>query len=380
MHVTAPILPVRSLRWLLGTSLVGLLGAGGCDAPSPAETRSKRLTAPRIEAPLRCEEQDCTQREHPLPNGLDQVLHWDPCGGQPFRYIVDGQLEAGRDFLRIGNRGFSGLFSERSASAQGPVRIELHTDNSTPSQGIFALHATCPSDEASQANQAIPAPPEEPQGPLSCTGTRCQSERPVPNSIDDRVNWDPCQGGPFRYAGQVSLERGYDYLIVDGVGYSGTNQGLSGLATGPIEVRLSTDYSTASMGIARLDATCVPKAAQLAEHPPAQDPPKASASFLRCEGERCNSPRSPIDNKVRVSASWDPCQGGAFNYRGKIHFEDSYDRLWIGLTSFRGRQEISGRARGAVIVRIQTDDSVKSPGIEFLHAQCEQEPPQGKKE
>ena len=91
---------------------------------------------------------------------------------------------------------------------------------------------------------------------------------PLPNSISDQTNWNPCPGRSYSWTAQGQFERIYDRACVGGIATSGLlglclggtelndNGPWSGSESGPITVSIATDSSISSTGLTSLVAIC----------------------------------------------------------------------------------------------------------------------------
>lgn len=361
-----------------------LLTLGSCSGPDDNTPANPNM--PGQNGPIQCLGTQCTQPIKPLAANIQQNLLWDPCAGAPFSYVIDGYFEANKDTIQIGDSMFTGPLDKRMGHvARAPANIRLVTDATGVSPGLSSLVATChPHPGSTPTGPGTPmgthtSPGTNPGtgpgtnpgptdlGVLSCSGLSCTTGgKPLRHLDLSSVLWNPCNGGAFFYSGKASLEDGQDFLFIDSRSFTGAQVALDGEASGPVTVRLQTNASQHSAGIHHLVAKCK-------DTGPKPEP----VEYLRCPGLSCETPQPTLANDLDVRVSWNPCNGGAFRFRGRVDLELERDFLHIGTHRYTGVNDIAERIEGAVEVRIVTDAANPSRGITNLQATCEQDPGTG---
>lgn len=231
--------------------------------------------------------------------------------------------------------------------------------------------------------------------PLRCTGPSCvQLQTPLPNSVDQHMTWDPCQGKPFTFALNANFERNKDFISVGGRVFTGALNAISGQAAGPVSLHLQTNAAIPSTGITSLLATCLEGAgtttapttgltapttgetssAGLSSSTSTSAPGTSSQTpkaTLICDDLQCRT-TNPVGHNLNETATWNPCQGGPFFFEGRASFEKDQDTLTIDKLVVTGEhQDINGYAPGPIQVQLRTNASVHSKGITALMARCD---------
>lgn len=296
-----------------------------------------------VGAVIECDGTVCRTTGDELPHDVDDSMRWDPCDGGPFTYEADIHLEECCDSLHVGPIEHAGYDRKVEGLAPGPVTIRVQTDGSVTSNGIRHLTARC-----------VEALPETTY--IQCDDATCTTpQSPLPHDIHEVTAWDPCDGDTFAFTGSIDFEECCDALVIDGVEYTGRDARIAGGALGPTSVIVRTDGSVDSAGIRSLSVAC--GAAGTGRH-------------ITCSDRRCQT-RGPLPNNVNEGVVWDPCDGGAFRYAGRVDTEACCDHVHVGSQRFSGDESFRGRADGPVRVRVETDGSVSSDGLRRLVATCE---------
>lgn len=211
------------------------------DATGASMGITRDLLATCVAEPfLKCEGLTCRSRASALPNNLQTEVTWDPCGGQSFEYSAQISGE-GDEFIGVGPNRHPATEGNIRGSAAGTVKVVAHSNGQNPSLRLNSLQATCTGNAA-----------------LVCSGKRCVTpQETLPRNFSVDVLWDPCNGGPFRFEGQIDMEDNRrDELWVGGYYYKFNDQ-LRNQVTGPVVVRINTGLSGVSAGIRSLEATCL---------------------------------------------------------------------------------------------------------------------------
>jgi hypothetical protein len=297
-----------------------------------------------IGAVLTCEGPVCRANREALPHNVNDSFSWDPCEGGPFTYEADIDMEPCCDTVTIGGRPHAGWDQTVQGIGIGRTTVEIRTDNSVTSEGIRRLTATC-----------VDRLPETPH--IRCDDQTCTTPvTPLPHNLDEGTAWDPCEGQPFGFSGHIDFEACCDALIIDGVEYRGESVDITGAALGATMVYLRTDGSVDSNGISTLDVRCGEA---------------SEGRYIRCNGDECVTDSEWLPEFLSETVVWDPCDGGAFDYRGHVDTEACCDFVTIAGRRFSGDTEIRGAAHGPARVSLHTDSTIPSRGLRHLTATCD---------
>lgn len=272
------------------------------------------------------------------PHNYAQRVTFQPCpGATSYTWSATYDLERIYDAITVSNSLGSAVLTgvgSTSGVARGDFTLGVQTNATVQSAGLTSLTFTCDN------RVRFPNP----------------WASPLPTPMWASTYWNPCPGNEtYTYTVDYSFP-GSSGATIGGRGISGTGTLTVPGARGTLPVQVFANAGSSAPGIRSLTAVC--------------------DAAIHCHGPTCFTSPSVLPHSRVMSVAWTPCNGRPFTMSARYDMEPGYDYVTISrpdatLLSLTGRGTATAASSvGTVTVRVTTDGSVSSNGLQELSARC----------
>jgi hypothetical protein len=92
---------------------------------------------------------------------------------------------------------------------------------------------------------------------------------------------------------------------------------------------------------------------------------------LMCHGVECLTTQAALANNSGLETSWAPCGGYRASWEAQLSLENNADFFYINNRAMTGNGTFTGvEPPGAMFLKLRTNGSVQSPGVNWLRIRC----------